>query len=132
VVFRRERSAAGVKKRRETTVVRGDEIIFGQISRKKSCCDPSILDYVRASRKHDGIRAHQLPFKTQHMFQPFPVYTAKSYILKENFQCETHPYGSHGDQQHLPLGIKPCRQIVVNFEGLAAAYKRRFGNDPFP
>lgn len=61
-----------------------------------------------------------------------PVYTAKIYILQENFQCETHPYGSHGDQQHLPLSIKPCRQIVVNFEGLAAGYKRRFGNDAFP
>jgi hypothetical protein len=53
VVFRRGGIFAGVKKRRVTTMVGGDELIFGPISGKKSCCDPSILEYAWESRKQD-------------------------------------------------------------------------------
>ena len=51
MVFRRGRFFGGAKKRRATTMVGGDELIFGPISGKKSCCDPSILEYARASSK---------------------------------------------------------------------------------
>jgi hypothetical protein len=77
VVFRRGGFFAGVKKRRATTMVGGDELTFGPISGKKSCCDPSILEYSAGFEKA-RLRVRQLPSKTKHMFQPSPVKTVSS------------------------------------------------------
>jgi hypothetical protein len=61
VVFGRCGSSAGAKKRQATTVVRGDETIFGPISGRKPRCNPSILEPISwSSEKHEGLEVKHI------------------------------------------------------------------------
>ena len=80
MVFRGGGFFAGVKKGRGTTMVGGDELIFGPISGKKSCYDPSILEY-NAGFEKARLRARQPPSKTKHISQPSLIHTARTTFL---------------------------------------------------